>query len=170
MAVKRFTDSEKLALASQLLWVFNPLAVVTSAWYGLFDSIPTLFVLASLLALISGRALVSALFIALGIVAKVFPALYLLPQALHPRNKSLRDVVLYTAIAVSASLLLWLSLSVKCLDSALRHQLGFHLQRLDKGLSLMPNIQYSTALSLAVSTAILTAIAVQMRSEEKAYR
>jgi hypothetical protein len=59
--------------------------------------------------------------------------------------------------------MLWLSLSVKCLDSALRHQLGFHLQRLDKGLSLMPNIQYSTALSLAVSTAILTAIAVQMR-------
>jgi len=163
IAVKRFTDSEKLALASQLLWVFNPLAVVTSAWYGLFDSIPTLFVLASLLALISGRATVSALFIALGIVAKVFPALYLLPQALHPRNKSLRDVVLYIAIAVSASLLLWLSLSVKCLDSALRHQLGFHLQRLDKGLSLMPNIQYSTALSLAVSTAILTAIAVQMR-------
>ncbi|MEM1896654.1 MAG: hypothetical protein QXK54_06910 [Ignisphaera sp.] len=36
---------ERVSIVIQSLWCFNPLAIVTSSWYGLFDSIPTLFLL-----------------------------------------------------------------------------------------------------------------------------
>jgi 4-amino-4-deoxy-L-arabinose transferase-like glycosyltransferase len=163
MAVKRVAGSEKLALAVQLLWVFNPLAIVASAWYGLFDSIPTLFALTSLLALMDGRSTISAILVALGIVTKVFPALYLIPQALYPGIKRLKDFARYVVIAVVVSLALWLALSAKCFSNALEYQLGFHLQRIDKGLSLAPYAPYSAILSLAIPTTILTIVALRLR-------
>jgi dolichol-phosphate mannosyltransferase len=163
VAVRKFTRSERLSLASQALWALNPLAVVASAWYGLFDSIPTLFALASLLALLSSRPLASASLLALGVTSKVFPAAYLLPQALHPRNERLKDVAKYVAVATAVSLVVWLALSARCLGRALELQLRTHLERLDKGLSLAPCTPYSSIMTLAVPTLVLTMATAWMR-------
>jgi hypothetical protein len=163
VAVRKFTRSERLALVSQALWALNPLAVVASAWYGLFDSIPTLFALASLLALLSSRPLASASLLALGVTSKVFPAAYLLPQALHPRNERLKGVAKYVAVATAVSLVVWLALSARCLGRALELQLRTHLERLDKGLSLVPCTPYSSIMTLAVPTLVLTMATAWMR-------
>jgi len=163
IAVKSFAGNEKLALASQLLWAFNPLAVVASAWYGVFDSIPAFFVLSSIITLLSGRILVSSSLVALGIVTKVFPALYLLPQALYANVKRFKDTVKYIAVAVATSLALWFALSIKCFHNAIAYQLYFHIQRLDKGLSLAPYTPYTATLALVLSALTLTLAVLQMR-------
>jgi len=163
-AVRRFTESERLAVASQIMWALNPLAIVASAWYGLFDSIPTLFTLASLLALLSSRPLASASLLALGVTSKIFPAAYLLPQALHPSNERLKDVAKYVTVATAISLAVWLALSAKCLERALELQLQTHLQRLDKGLSLAPYTPYSSIMALAAPTLALAVATARMRA------
>ena len=162
-AVKMFTGSRRLAIASQILWIFNPLAFVASAWYGLFDSIPALFTLTSILVLTISRNIASASMLAQGIVSKVYPLLYLLPQALNPSNRKLKDIVTYIAVAVTISVAVEVVLSIKCFWKALEYQLSFHLQRIDRGLSLAPYTPYSSIASLSIPTAILTIIAYLMR-------
>uniref|UniRef100_A0A7J2U6K7 DUF2029 domain-containing protein n=1 Tax=Ignisphaera aggregans TaxID=334771 RepID=A0A7J2U6K7_9CREN len=161
------TKDKGLALKTQIIWALNPLAIVASAWYGLFDSIPTLFALASIMALARGYASLSAVLVALGIDAKVFPALLLPPNSLHARNREAKNVLIYIAISSITALAIWLALSIKCLDNALKSQLQFHLQRLDKGLSLTPYTPYQAVLSLVVPTIILTVIALWMRLEKR---
>jgi hypothetical protein len=157
------TKDKGLALKTQIIWALNPLAIVASAWYGLFDSIPTLFALASIIALARGYASLSAVLVALGIDAKVFPALLLLPNSLHTGNRSVRSILGYIAIASTTVLAIWLALSFKCLDNALKSQLQFHLQRLDKGLSLIPYTPYQAIVVLILPTLLLTVIALWMR-------
>ena len=167
IAVRRLTGNERLALASQVLWALNPLAVMASSWYGLFDSIPTLFVLASLLALLSSKPTASAFLVALGVTSKIFPTAYLLPQALHPYNRKLKDVAKYVVVATIVSLTIWLALSVRCLERALELQLQTHVQRLDKGLSLSPCTPYSSIMALAVPALTLTVVTAWMRAKNR---
>jgi len=162
-AVKMFTHSRRLAIASQILWILNPLAFVASAWYGLFDSIPALFTLASILTLAISKTMFSSTLLALGIVSKVYPALFLLPQALNPKNKKLRDIVMYVTTATIISIVIEVLLSIKCFQRAFEYQLSFHMQRIDKGLSLIPYTPYSAIISLALPTAVLSVTAYALR-------
>jgi hypothetical protein len=104
-----------------------------------------------------------AVLVALGIDAKVFPALLLLPNSLHTGNRSVRSILGYIAIASTTVLAIWLALSFKCLDNALKSQLQFHPQRLDKGLSLIPYTPYQAIVALILPTLLLTVIALWMR-------
>lgn len=66
------------ARAAMLLYLFNPVTIIVSSLWGMFDAIPTLFALLSLLYLSQGQYLKSGLTLGAGIGFKgFFPALLL---------------------------------------------------------------------------------------------
>ncbi|MEM0027529.1 MAG: hypothetical protein QXT53_06060 [Ignisphaera sp.] len=149
--VRRFTGDENLAIASSLLWALNPLAIVASAWYGLFDSIPALLSMLSIYTLSNLGAALSALLLSLAIVAKTYPLIYLPPNIAFLKSVDIKKALGYFAIVAVVSLCIEYMLSFKCFERSLQNQFLFHIERLDKGLSLMPRIQYMSIASMVIS-------------------
>lgn len=154
ITLKNLGVSEKQSIITQALWCFNPLAVIVSSWYGLFDSIPTLFALLSILLIAKQRFITSALTLSLGIATKVFPAVFLPINifTLSMRSRGRKELIIKYLIAVFLAVaLIELLATFRCLSSAVEYQFLFHLERTDKGLSLVPWYPYSSLLSLAIA-------------------
>jgi Gpi18-like mannosyltransferase len=72
------TGDAKKARLAMILYLFNPVAIIMSSLWGMFDAIPTLFTLLSLVYLSQGKYLTSGLVLGIGIGFKgIFPALLL---------------------------------------------------------------------------------------------
>lgn len=152
--LKNLGVNEKQSIIAQALWCFNPLAVIASSWYGLFDSIPTLFALLSILLITKQRFITSALTLSLGIATKVFPALFLpiniFTLSMKSRGRKKLTVQYLIAVFLAVAFIEFLA-SFRCLSNAIEYQFLFHLERTDKGLSLVPWYPYSSLLSLAIA-------------------
>ncbi|MDK6028800.1 glycosyltransferase 87 family protein [Ignisphaera sp. 4213-co] len=145
--LKSLGVGEKHSLLVEAIWCFNPLAIAASAWYGLFDSIPTFFVVLAIHLLNKSREYPSSVFLALGVLTKVFP-LILLPTTLlaiaTSRNVGKASKILaYIIIFAFAVLVVEAVASFKCVNSSFENQIMFHISREDKGLSPIPQYPYS---------------------------
>jgi Gpi18-like mannosyltransferase len=105
--------------AAMLLYLFNPVTIIFSSFWGMFDAIPTLFVFISILLLSQRKYLVSGLSLGIGIAVKgFFPAL-LLPLMLFyvwKKEMSLRRCFNY--VLYSASIPILISVPFLMLNSA----------------------------------------------------
>lgn len=154
LTLRNLGVNEKQSIIVQTLWCFNPLAIVASSWYGLFDSIPTLFALLSILFIVKQKFIASALILSLGIATKVFPAV-LLPInifALYTKSRGKRSLIYkYLVTVFLAVTVIELLTTFKCVSDAVKDQLLFHIERTDKGLSITPLYPYSSAFSLIIA-------------------
>ncbi len=109
------TGSEQTARYALVLWMFNPLVILSEAVHGAYDVLPTFLVLAGIFLLLKGRPLTSGLSLGLGVVAKLFPALFapLFIALIWQRHRRigrafLRDLGwLGAGVATAAAVVLW---------------------------------------------------------------
>jgi len=97
--LKSMSD-EKKANYAYLAWLFNPYVIMISSVWGVFDSIPSLFVLLSLYYLISNKFSKSALMLSVGILFKLYPVI-LIPifaMMILKRNQRIKDAFKYCLI------------------------------------------------------------------------
>ncbi len=71
--------NRKFAERAALLWFLNPFSIWISCGWGMFDSLPALFTLASLFFLLKGRIQLSSLSLGLAVGSKLYPVLFLIP-------------------------------------------------------------------------------------------
>lgn len=156
---------EKLSLITQALWCFNPIAIVASSWYGLFDSIPSLFSLLSILLITRRKYIASALVLSFGILTKIFPIIFLPVNifVLFTKGGKRRDVGIYLTTLLSVIVLVELLATFRCLDDAIKDQFLFHIERVDKGLSLTPWYPYSSSLSVVITMAFSLILLLKLK-------
>jgi len=66
-----------------LLWLFNPLVILISSVWGMFDSIAVALCLLGVLAVLRSRLLIAGLTLGLGAAVKIYPALVLVPAIVY---------------------------------------------------------------------------------------
>ena len=81
--VSKVTGQTSLGQSAVLLWFLNPFVIWISSAWGMWDTLPALFSLASLYLLVKRRYGFSAVFLSLGVAAKLYPALFLVPIAFY---------------------------------------------------------------------------------------
>ncbi len=75
--------NKELAAKAALLWFINPFVIWISAAWGMWDTLPALFSLASIFFLLRKRITLSAVCLSLGVAAKIYPILFLIPIAIY---------------------------------------------------------------------------------------
>jgi len=95
--VLELRHSESLAEASALLFFLNPYLIWISSAWGMFDSLPAFFSLASLVLLHRRRLTSSAISLSVATAYKLYPLLFMVPVLLFLRrqNYQLRQLVIY---------------------------------------------------------------------------
>ena len=87
MIVLAKTKNEKTARGAMMLYLFNPVTILMSSIWGMFDAIPVFLVLLSMISLARQQYLKSSLILGIGIAFKgIYPAL-LLPLFLYTITK-----------------------------------------------------------------------------------
>ena len=105
-----YTNDKGKAEKFSLVFFLCPFVIFISSVWGMFDSIPILFTLISILLLLYEKPYWSALSLGLGILFKVIPVIYLPVQLLFLRKKrGTRDAVLYLSIAMVVPFILALT-------------------------------------------------------------
>jgi len=103
--VDRLSEDKRKASWAAALWFLNPYLILISAVWGMFDSLPTLFSIASIWFLTQRRLDLSALSLAVAAVYKLYPMVFLMPTILFirkfepssPRRTVLRYLAIFTA-------------------------------------------------------------------------
>lgn len=111
--VGEYTGKKSLAQSAALLWFVNPFVIWISASWGMWDTLPALFSLAAMYLIIKRRFALSAVSLSLGIAAKLYPAVFLVPLIFYLYKTSnpslrLRNLGVFVGVFVGSSLLLFL--------------------------------------------------------------
>jgi len=111
--VGEYTGKKPLAQTAALLWFVNPLVIWISASWGMWDTLPALFSLAAMYLIIKQRFALSAVSLSLGIAAKLYPAVFLVPLIFYlyktsNPNLRLKNLGVFTSAFAASSLLLFL--------------------------------------------------------------
>jgi Predicted integral membrane protein len=111
--VGEFTGKKALAQSAALLWFLNPFVIWISASWGMWDTLPALFSLAAMYLLIKRRFALSAVSLSLGVAAKLYPAIFLVPLIFYLYKTSdpvdrKRNLGMFIGVFFGASLLLFL--------------------------------------------------------------
>jgi Gpi18-like mannosyltransferase len=77
--VEALTNKQRLAEGAATLWFLNPFLIWISTGWGMFDTLPTLFAVASLMLLIKNKVKASATFLAISALYKLYAILFLIP-------------------------------------------------------------------------------------------
>jgi len=111
LLVKETTTDPKHADLALKLWFLNPFVIWISSGWGLFDTLPTLFAMASLLELHRKRVRRSAIYLAVSVGFKLFAILFLIPILLYflkTRSHARHICIQYAATFTLASLVIFL--------------------------------------------------------------
>ncbi|MEM3124162.1 MAG: hypothetical protein QW756_08785 [Nitrososphaerota archaeon] len=125
---KRYGLSEARASQLALLFFLNPITVLISSVWGMFDSIAVLFTLTSFYLLQLGKVKLSGLALAAGAATKIFPIFLIVPFIIYLRKSrfgTLRTVLSFVA-GVSAGLLFSTTPYLPSLRGLLE-KISFHL-------------------------------------------
>ena len=111
--VGEYTGKKSLAQTAAILWFLNPFVIWISASWGMWDTLPALFSLAAMYLLIKRRFALSAVSLSLGVAAKLYPAIFLVPLIFYiykTSNPNMRkkDLGMFVGVFFGASLLLFL--------------------------------------------------------------
>ena len=118
-SVYNLTHDPIKSRAAMLLYLFNPVTIVFSSFWGMFDAIPTLFVLLSILLLSQRKYLVSGLSLGIGIAVKgFFPALLLPLMLFYVRKKEMNFRKCFNYVLYSASIPILISVPFLMLNAA----------------------------------------------------
>lgn len=135
--VYNLTGDTIKARTALLLYIFNPVTIIFSSLWGMFDAIPTLFAFLSLIYLVQGKYLESGLALGIGIGFKgFFPAL-LLPFFLFYIWKKKRELISCLRYLIySISIPLIISVPFLLIDSqAYIFSMTYHANRLPQNLT-----------------------------------
>ena len=111
--VEELTNSKALAEKAAILWFLNPFVIWISAGWGMWDTLPALFSLAAFFFLIKKKYAFSAICLSLGVAAKLYPALFLVPIAIYllktsPVKDKWNSCLKFFSVFAVASVLLFL--------------------------------------------------------------
>lgn len=81
--VGEVSGNRRLGESAAVLWFLNPFVIWISAGWGMWDTLPALFSLASVYLLVKKRFAFSGVCLALGVAAKLYPVLFLVPIAFY---------------------------------------------------------------------------------------
>jgi len=81
--VVEITGKKAFAEKAALLWFLNPFLIWVSAVWGMWDTLPVLFSLSALYFLVKNRVKFSGFFLGLGVAAKLYPLLFLVPFTIY---------------------------------------------------------------------------------------
>ncbi|MDI9620008.1 MAG: hypothetical protein QFX33_04275 [Candidatus Nezhaarchaeota archaeon] len=145
--------SHSAGVYASALYFLNPLTIIASAWYGLFDSIPAFMLLYSLHLFMRRRAAASSVALGLGVVAKVIPgfAAPLLAARAHLAG-GLRRTLAFLVVLSATIMAFELPFLVAAGEYAFM-QLEFHGVRSGEGLSIMRFTFDDSPYAIAVSWA-----------------
>lgn len=89
-------SGRNIAVKALLLWIFNPYTIWISSIWGMFDSLPTLFTLSSMIMMVKRRYFLSGLFLAISVWLKLYPV-FLVPIFMFTaiRNGRIKDLKLF---------------------------------------------------------------------------
>jgi hypothetical protein len=73
------TGKKEFAEKAALLWFLNPFLIWVSAVWGMWDTLPVIFSIVALYFLVKNRVKFSGFFLGLGVAAKLYPLLFLVP-------------------------------------------------------------------------------------------
>jgi hypothetical protein len=111
--VGEFTGKKPLAQSAVILWFLNPFVIWISTAWGMWDTLPALFSLAAMYLLIKRRFALSAVNLSLGVAAKLYPAIFLVPlifylyKTSNPTDRK-KNLGLFVGVFFGFSLLLFL--------------------------------------------------------------
>lgn len=111
--VGELTGKKALAQSAALLWFLNPFVIWISAAWGMWDTLPALFSLAAMYLLIKRRFALSAVSLSLGVAAKLYPAIFLVPlifylyKTSNPSERN-RNLGMFVGVFFGVTLLLFL--------------------------------------------------------------
>lgn len=74
---------EKRSIIVVALWLFNPITYFISSFWGMFDSIATLFQMLAIYLILKKRYVLGGVMIGVGAAVKILPALLILPLAVY---------------------------------------------------------------------------------------
>ena len=120
---------EKTAL---YLYLFCPLPLLVSSYWGQFDVVAGFFSVLALIFLLKGRSSLSGLSLALGISTKYFPVILLIPFLLYLNEGRFR----YLVTVISASLLVNMPFMILAGHLWFQQTFLFHMSRDTGGYSL----------------------------------
>ena len=111
--VEELTHSKGLAEKAAFLWFLNPFVIWISAGWGMFDTLPALFSLVAFFFLLRKKYALSAVFLSLGVAAKLYPALFLVPIAVYlfkssPVGDKWKSCLKFFSVFTAATVLLFL--------------------------------------------------------------
>jgi len=89
--VAELTGKKALAETAALFWFLNPFLIWISAGWGMWDTLPVLFSLAAFYFLLKNQIGFSGVFLGLGVAAKLYPLLFLVPFTVYLLKKSPED-------------------------------------------------------------------------------
>jgi hypothetical protein len=107
------TGKTHLGMAAAALWFLNPFVIWISAGWGMWDTLPALFSLATLFFLHKQRWGLAAVSLSLAVALKLYPALFLVPIAIYlykavPETERWMRIRSFFGVFLAASLLLFL--------------------------------------------------------------
>jgi len=108
--VLELKHSKPLAETSALIYFLNPYLIWISSVWGMFDSLPALFSLTSLVLLHHRKLKISAMSLSVATAYKLYPLLFIAPILLFlgRQNRQLRQIIAYVLVYFVALLVLFL--------------------------------------------------------------
>ena len=112
--VEGLTENNRKAETAAALWFLNPYLIFISSGWGMFDTLPTLFSIASLLLLIRKKIKLSAICLGIATAYKLYPAVFLVPLLYYfyktdqNRESWKRDCLTFLSIYSATVILLFL--------------------------------------------------------------
>jgi hypothetical protein len=81
-----YKKDKAFASSAALLWFLNPFVIFISSTWGMWDTMPALFSLASFYFLSKKRIAISAICLSLGVASKLYPLLILVPLLIYAQK------------------------------------------------------------------------------------
>lgn len=137
------TKDQKIARGAMILYLFNPVAIILSSLWGMFDSIPVFLVLLSMLFLTRKQYAKSSLALGVGIAFKgLYPALlvplflYIVAKTEVEKRQPLKYLALSAVVPVVTSIPFIMADAIAYVSRTIHHYVERHLSNLTYWLAV----------------------------------
>jgi len=175
--VKELTENQGLAEKASLIWFLNPYLIWISSGWGMFDTIPTLFTVASFFFLIRKNFYSSSICLALAVASKLYPALFLIPLTFYlvktPQSESeqTNNLLKFYLTFIATSIILFLPFLLTMWSPVVSKVGGIIAGSFQFSLTYWAVLFYAqdylyqaTIISLAIFSALLILISWKIRT------
>lgn len=125
---------QRKAFIASALYGFSPLPLIGTSIYACFDSAAAFWMLASILLVLNGKSVPSAVALGIGTAYKYFPLLLLIPLMMHLPGKRAR--ILYVLTSIITVAVIQLPFALSDFSAWLYNVLLFHIERPASGATI----------------------------------